>query len=95
MKLISRRGLLLTGLLLLGLTVFAQFRRGGSRSSSTDIRTAREGTPDGPPTPMWTNASAFKKDVFTFCRIRYSSWGGRGYGGARWAIDFPNPELFN
>ena len=42
---------------------------------------------------MWTNAPAFKKDVFTFCRIRYSSWGGRGYGGGRWAIDFPDADL--
>jgi Domain of unknown function (DUF4159) len=41
---------------------------------------------------MWTNAPAFKKDTFTFCRIRYSSWsGGRSRGG--WSTDFPDADL--
>lgn len=84
---------LILALALVSAAVLAQFRRSGARMSTGDISTARQGTPDGEPTPMWTNAPAFKKDVFTFCRIRYSSWGGRGYGGARWAIDFPDADL--
>lgn len=87
----------LFGCLALAAVTFAQFRggrfRGEGSSSSGAPRTAREAEQHSNETPMWTNAPAFKKDVFTFCRIRYSSWGGRGYGGGRWAIDFPDADL--
>ena len=45
-------------------------------------------------TPMWTNAPAFKKDVFTFVRLKYGSWSGfsRGRGGG-WATDYPDADL--
>lgn len=42
--------------------------------------------------PMWTNAPAFKKDVFTFVRLRYSSNPYRRRGGG-WATDFPDADL--
>lgn len=46
-------------------------------------------------TPMWTNAPAFKKDVFTFIRLRYGRWrsySGRGRG-AGWDTDYPDADL--
>jgi len=41
----------------------------------------------------WTMREGFKDDTFTFVRIAYYSWGGRGYGGNRWDIDGPDSEL--
>ncbi len=55
--------------------------------------------------PQWENDPEFAADVFTFVRIRYSSydggygggWGGRGRGrgrgGGRWDIDYPDSDL--
>ena len=46
--------------------------------------------------PEWDVDPAFKKDVFTFVRIRYSSgYGGRGRwrGGGDWATDYPDADL--
>ena len=49
--------------------------------------------------PTWEVDPKFKHDVFTFARVQYSSWGGRGgwgwggRGGARWATDYPAAEL--
>jgi hypothetical protein len=47
--------------------------------------------------PTWENEPEFKKDVFSFVRIRYS---GGGYGGWRWGggsgdwtTDYPDAEL--
>lgn len=50
--------------------------------------------------PTWEIHPAFRDDVFTFARVRYSSyargeWGG-GFGGrrgGRWATDYPDAEL--
>jgi hypothetical protein len=53
-------------------------------------------------TPAWSVDPAFKHDVFTFARVRYSSYsegrrrrfrGGFGDGGPRWSTDFPDAEL--
>lgn len=38
--------------------------------------------------PMWENSPEFKKDVFTFARIQFDSYSGRG--GQSWANDFPD-----
>jgi hypothetical protein len=40
--------------------------------------------------PVWNVEERFKADVFTFVRIRYSSWGG---WGGKWAVDFPDSDL--
>ncbi len=57
-------------------------------------RTAREVESDSVGTPLWPVEPGFKKDVFTFVRIKYHSTGGRGYwGGRRWSIDFPDSDL--
>ena len=41
----------------------------------------------------WENDKAFPKDVFTFVRIEYDSYGGRGRWGGRWTTDWPDAEL--
>ncbi len=81
-------------LLALGVVAIAQFRSGRSRfSSSGKVQTAREAGPDA--APNWTNNAAFKKDVFTFARLKYGTWGGyRDWrGGRRWSTDFPDADL--
>ena len=87
------RLLLFISVAILGATVygFAQYR------FNPEIRTARGVQGDTEPPPMWTNSPAFKKDTFTFARIRYSNNGGRRYarnsGAGIWMIDFPDAEL--
>jgi hypothetical protein len=56
--------------------------------------------------PNWMVDDKFKNDVFTFVRVAYDSSGGRGrrrgggdfgwgggYGGGRWATDWPDSDL--
>jgi len=60
-------------------------------------KTAREVPAEGVETPVWNVDPSFKKDVFTFVRIRYhhngrpprSRYSGAGY----WSIDFPDSDL--
>ena len=40
--------------------------------------------------PTWENDIAFKTDVFTFVRIKYSSY---GYYWDKWRIDYPESDL--
>jgi hypothetical protein len=46
-------------------------------------RIDRRGIPD------WENDVQFKHDIFTFVRVRYSSWGQRN----KWATDYPDSDL--
>lgn len=39
--------------------------------------------------PEWKNDERFKEDVFTFTRVRYSSWGRRD----KWATDYPDSDF--
>ena len=86
-----------TGLLLLGTLaalVVAQERfrgrrggYGGYRGSGVqDLSTDRNGV------PTWEVDSDFKRDVFTFVRVRYGSGYGRGRGGG-WLTDYPDSDL--
>ena len=65
-------------------------------SSQAQVMTTAE---DRAGVPEWTVDPAFAHDVFTFARVRYTSWGGRGWGGwggrggGRWATDYPDAEL--
>jgi hypothetical protein len=43
--------------------------------------------------PEWKNDEQFKSDVFTFVRIQYDSFGGRGRSGGNWATDYPDSDL--
>ena len=73
----------------------AQFRnrRGGSRSTQIpEGGIAHEGDRRG--VPDWQVDDGFKKDVFTFVRVKYSSAGGGwGRGGGKWATDYPDSDL--
>jgi hypothetical protein len=68
---------------------FAQRSRDpNSRSRSSDPRMG---------VPEWAVDKELSKDIFTFVRLQYASAGGRygggGWGGRRWAIDYPDAEL--
>ena len=39
--------------------------------------------------PEWQNDPEFAKDVFTFARVRYQSWGN----GWKWQTDYPDSDL--
>ncbi|MEO7597311.1 MAG: DUF4159 domain-containing protein [Opitutus sp.] len=44
--------------------------------------------------PEWSVDPAFKEDVFSFARLRYTSYGGgRWGGGRRWSTDAPEADL--
>jgi hypothetical protein len=75
--------------LLVAAVAVAQYRRGRREIDPSTID--RGGVPE------WKNDERFKHDVFTFVRVRYSSygrggWGGYG-GGGRWATDYPDADL--
>jgi len=56
----------------------------------------RRGEPGGRQgVPEWTVDPRFEKDVFSFARLRYESWGRNwGWGGrGRWATDAPDADL--
>jgi hypothetical protein len=44
--------------------------------------------------PVWENNPQFTGDLFTFVRVRYSSYGGRAHwGDGKWATDYPDSDL--
>ena len=51
-----------------------------------NIATAGDDPDDRAGVPMWENDPEFKNDVFTFVRVQYDSYGGRGgvVGGGGW-----------
>src|SRR6185369_10057014 len=84
---------ILGGLLALGSVahfVMAQRRPPAQGDTVAPTPSERNGVPE------WSVDPAFKKDVFTFVRVRYSdSYGGYGgrYGRARWYTDAPDSDL--
>jgi hypothetical protein len=77
--------LLLALLLVVTATAVAQRGRGGGgrfRNFETDIV-------DRGNLPMWDNAPRFKADIFTFVRVKYSSYDRWG----KWRTDFPDSDL--
>lgn len=88
-----RMALLVGVLCLVGLATFAQ------RSGFPGMRGSRQpqGVVDRYGTPDWELNRELPKDIFTFVRIIYSSSGGRygggGWGGRRWAIDYPDADI--
>ena len=70
-------------LLLLGTLVVAQDFQRRSRRGRGRIPGDRNGV------PMWNVKQEFSKDVFTFARVRYSSYRGR-WG---WETDYPDADL--
>ena len=43
--------------------------------------------------PTWEVDPRFQSDLFTFARVRYDSYGGRGRGGGGWRTDYPDSDL--
>ena len=46
--------------------------------------------------PTWQGSPEMPNDVFTFARLRYNSYGGRGWGrrrGGSWLTDYPDSDL--
>ena len=60
-----------------------RFGRRGGELIGSDGRPHRRGIPD------WKLDEKFKDDVFTFCRIQYSSY-NQHY---KWATDYPDADL--
>ncbi len=70
--------------MLAGAAVAQRGWRGGYRQYDP---TSRNGVPD------WEIDEQFKHDLFTFVRIKYDSYGGRGRGGGGWATDYRDSDL--
>ena len=90
------RLLRVAALALIAVVAVGQGFRGGGRGfrSYDTIKKARELESGSTGTPMWTNAAAFEKDVWTFARVRYSSgYGGSRFGRGGWAVDIPDSDL--
>ena len=44
--------------------------------------------------PEWDRDEELPNDTFTFARIQYDSWGGRGWRGrGKWSVDYPESDL--
>src|SRR5262245_47089527 len=81
-------------LLLTASLIHAQWRRGsgpGMRGSGSGMRggAGPQRAADRGEYPAWRNAPGFEHDVFTFARVQYDSYGGRG-GGQHWSNDYPD-----
>ena len=64
-----------------------RFGRGGGRRGPVAPPETAPGSPTGRSTPR------FKSDVFTFARVQYDSYGGRGWGrGGSWQTDYPDSD---
>jgi hypothetical protein len=79
--------------------IHAQWRRGsgpGMRGSGSGMRGGRgagaQRAADRSEYPSWKNEPGFEYDVFTFARVQYDSYGGRG-GGQHWSNDYPDCDL--
>ncbi|MCC6235334.1 MAG: DUF4159 domain-containing protein [Verrucomicrobiales bacterium] len=80
---------------LTGCLVFAQRRGRGGWFRETHVpdsaRTAREVESHSTGTPVWTNATGFETDVFTFARVKYTRGGHASRGD--WTTDCPDSDL--
>lgn len=79
-------------LLLLAVAVtasgYALFQDWGGRG----YRGYRSRAPRLVTTPMWPENTEFKKDVFTFARVQYTSR-GQQWGQPQWSVDYPDSDL--
>ncbi|MCH1440675.1 MAG: DUF4159 domain-containing protein, partial [Rubripirellula sp.] len=75
------------GIVVVLMTSMAVAQRGGRWWQNGGIETGRNGVPD------WGIDQDFKRDVFTFVRIKYESVRGRGRGGGGWRTDYRDSDL--
>lgn len=89
------RACLLFTLLLAASVSFAQFRRRGfgDYRPPEGAKTAREASGRDTVLPEWKVDPEFKRDVFTFTRIRYESYARGGGRGGVWWIDCGDADL--
>lgn len=80
-----RRWILAALIVLMGGAAFAQRGYWGRRNRS--LPTDRNGV------PTWEVDPRFPQDSFTFARIEYDSYGGRGRGGGGCWTDYPDSDL--
>ncbi|TWT79986.1 hypothetical protein CA13_13980 [Planctomycetes bacterium CA13] len=80
------RRLVLFTILLTAVAAGAALAQRGRSRRYRGIETGRGGVPD------WEVNENFPGDLFTFVRIRYDSYGGRG-GGGGWATDYRDSDL--
>jgi hypothetical protein len=79
--------------------LLAQRYRGGGWggeeyfTEDAPYRTAREAPTHSAEMPIWTNAPAFKKDVFTFARVRYKRDRSIYSRAGNCFTDFPDSDL--
>ncbi|MBA3313198.1 MAG: DUF4159 domain-containing protein [Planctomycetaceae bacterium] len=59
----------------------------GDRRGPRELPADRKGVPD------WEVDKAFEKDVFTFVRVQYDSFGGGRRRGGGWTTDWPDSDL--
>lgn len=77
----------LAALTLLGPVAVGQWGRGRRREIRPE-EVDRQGL------PVWQNNPQFEGELFTFVRVRYSSYGGRAHwGDGKWATDYPDSDL--
>ena len=84
----ARQGwlLLIPALVLLVLAPIAWSQRWG-RGRFRSIEEDRRGVPN------WETDKRFPGDLFTFARVEYDSYYGRGRGGGGWRTDYPDSDL--
>jgi hypothetical protein len=72
-------------LLTLSTTMLVAMQRGWGGRGNYQSSDYRNGV------PVWEHDSSFQHDSFTFARVKYNSYGGRGRGG--WSTDMPDSDL--
>jgi len=88
------RGVYVKPLLIAGLWQFQDFQRSNRRFSrrgyyhfdEVEVANQRNGV------PMWELDQQFRRDVFTFARVKYTS-SRDVWGRPQWAVDFPDSDL--
>nr|WP_145170429.1 DUF4159 domain-containing protein [Rubripirellula lacrimiformis] len=88
----TKRARIRSAMIVIGLAVIvsagvAVAQRGQWRNNQSGIDTDRRGV------PSWDVDPKFIGDTFTFARVRYDSYGGRGRGGGGWRTDYPDSDL--
>ena len=82
-----------TTLILLALAATLAVAAVAVAQRSSRQRGYRGGDDDRGGVPVWDVDEEFKDDVFTFVRIRYSSYGGEWRGSNKWETDYPDADL--
>jgi hypothetical protein len=82
-----RRGILLAIAFVLLVAGLGTAQRWRGRRDWDDRYDDRRGV------PRWEVDPEFQQDVFTFVRVRYSSYGGRWGRGGGWRTDYPDSDL--